>query len=501
METLRDLYIAFCKRACNLMFEWTEGWSAVYFSEVFRIENSRQYEWFDPILEIDSPLFVDPFAIFADREERWRNAHEEIIAYFHDAFEILAQSGLRKSHQYYKRVISLMEFPEPEEFRLGYASKGTRGAGSGPGFAARIAESMALAIENGMQDIRHFEVLGVLVEGINCDRISDITCNLLKPHFISYTQEVCRTFSLPMQNMRLRHSAYNELRMRWEDGEFEVPVDPASGRPVLLVPKRFLSELPKMTEFIADTSLRDDLNLDISKNVKKSEIVKLARHAPEAIRNWELRQEQTQFIPYDVDTDPKLIVQWQRIAKEILQGEQSPSMANIASEADLLNFVHGMIERFRHWAEERGGWRVFWDSKSSAVPEPNMQLLFLGMLDGYCERAGLRLDREVETGRGPVDFTITGDRRIRVLVEMKKLTHGEFWHGLHVQTPIYMRGQEVNSAIFLAIRDSDTTPMRDRWKKLDDEATSVCEETGLTIEIERVDILPRRSASKSPTIN
>jgi hypothetical protein len=38
-----------------------------------------------------------------------------------------------------------------------------------------------------------------------------------------------------------------------------------------------------------------------------------------------------------------------------------------------------------------------------------MQLLFLVVPDGYCEQAGLRLDREVETGRGPVDFTFTGD--------------------------------------------------------------------------------------------
>src|SRR6185437_4053863 len=127
----------------------------MYFSEVFRIKNSKQYDWFDPILEIDSPLFVDPFAIFADRDEKWRNAHEEIVAYFHDAFEILAQSGLRKNHQYYKRALSLMEFPEPEEFRLGYAGKGARGAGSGPGFAARIVESMVHAIKNGMQDMRH----------------------------------------------------------------------------------------------------------------------------------------------------------------------------------------------------------------------------------------------------------------------------------------------------------------------------------------------------------
>lgn len=126
-----------------------------------------------------------------------------------------------------------------------------------------------------------------------------------------------------------------------------------------------------------------------------------------------------------------------------------------------------------------------------------MQLLFLVVLDGYCEQAGLRLDREVETGRGPVDFTFTGDKRMRVIVEMKKLSHGEFWHGLRDQTPTYMRGLDVKHAIFLAIRDSDTKPMRERWRKLDQEATAVSSEVDLQIEIERVDVLRKPPASKA----
>ncbi len=52
-----------------------------------------------------------------------------------------------------------------------------------------------------------------------------------------------------MENMHLRQvSPYNEQRMRSEAKECAVPVDPTSGAPILLVPKRFLSELPKMND-------------------------------------------------------------------------------------------------------------------------------------------------------------------------------------------------------------------------------------------------------------
>jgi len=468
----------------------------MYFSQVFGISNDHEYEWFDPILERDSPLFVDPFAIFADAEESWRHSHDEVIGYFHNAFEILAKSRFRKNHQFYRRTLVLMEFPEPREFRLGYADKGTDGSGSGPGLARLIVEAMEIAIRHGLEDIRHFEELGILVEGINSDRISDITCNLLKPRFIEYTQMVCLSLGIPMRNMMLKHSFYNDMRWRWDAREHLVPVDPRSGKPILLVPWRFLGELPKINAFEwEDTSLRDDLNLDISRNVRKGDIIHLARQHPAALRAWVMRQEGTPPIPYDVANDPKMIVKWQSVARDAVQDEPLDLESEIRSEEDLLRFVHTIIGKFRHWAVDKGGWRVFWASRSTAIPEPNMQLLLLGILDCYCENAGLRLDREVETGRGPVDFTITGDKRIRVLIEMKKLTHGEFWHGLRIQTPIYMDGQDVKHAIFLAIRDSDTRPMRERWTKLDQEAAAVSKETGLKIEIERVDVLPKDSAS------
>jgi len=468
----------------------------MYFSEAFDIPDADQYEWFDPILERDSLLFVDPFSIFADSDESWQRAHDAIIDYFHSAFEILARSNLRENHQFYERTLVLMESPEPMEFRLGYAGTGD-GSGTGRGLAKLIVEAMAQAIRNGLEDIRHFEELGILVEGINSDRIGDITCNLLKPRLIEYTQGICRSLGISTHEQTLRHSIYNKMRLRWDNGKHLVPADPVSGKPILLVPKRFLGELPKINSFDFDTSLRDDLNLDISSNMSKPEIVRLARRHPEALRSWVTKQEESDPTPYDVDNDPKLIVKWQTVAQRAVREEPLEPGGGINSEEDLMRFVHNVIGKFRHWAEDRGGWRVFWDAKSGAVPERNMQLLFLVVLDGYCEQAGLRLDREVETGRGPVDFTFTGDKRMRVIVEMKKLSHGEFWHGLRDQTPTYMRGLDAKHAIFLAIRDSDTKPMRERWRKLEQEAAAVSSEAGLQIEIERVDVLRKPPASKA----
>ena len=94
-----------------------------------------------------------------------------------------------------------------------------------------------------------------------------------------------------------------------------------------------------------------------------------------------------------------------------------------------------------------------------------------------------------------MDFTVTvaGGRRVRVLIEMKRLSR----QGLRDQTPIYMRGQEVRRSIFLLVRDSDTPAARKRWETLLEEAAAVRAETGLGIEVERIGMLPKPSASKA----
>jgi hypothetical protein len=304
-----------------------------------------------------------------------------------------------------------------------------------------------------------------------------------------------------MEVHEIRHSRFDEMRARWMDDEHMVPVDPESGRPILLLPKRFLRELPTLSsdnwgDFL-DSSLRDDLNLKISENMRKDEIVALARQSPEIVREWIHYVEERGSEPYDVDLDPMLHVNWQRLARQAVPGTADAGQIRIQSHEDLLAFAHSAIDHFKHWVEEKGGWRVFWKDRTSLkpVPETNMQLLFLGVLDHYCQQAGVILDREIETGRGPVDFTFTSAGNIRILLEMKKLTHGEFWNGLRTQTPIYMQSQKTKHAIFLAVRDSVTPPMKERWRKLDSEAALASEATGCTIEVARIDITPRSSAS------
>ena len=183
----------------------------------------------------------------------------------------------------------LLSFPEPSELCLGYTASGTAGSGSGRRNADLIIGSIVVAIAAGLNRPEHIEEIGILNEGIGADRISDATCNVLKPTIIEYTQAVVRRHKLPTTGVRVRHSRCNITTGRWLDEVIDLPLNPFTGRGVLLVPQRFLNRLPTLnaddwfdSTFNAD--LRRDSNVQVGQRVPKKEIVKAARRHPQRIR-------------------------------------------------------------------------------------------------------------------------------------------------------------------------------------------------------------------------
>jgi hypothetical protein len=47
------------------------------------------------------------------------------------------------------------------------------------------------------------------------------------------------------QEVEIKHAKFNDMRKRWMSAKLQVPID-MNGKPILLVPKRFLDELPAL---------------------------------------------------------------------------------------------------------------------------------------------------------------------------------------------------------------------------------------------------------------
>ena len=451
---------------------------------------------------MDTRLFLDPFLLLAEEHKvgsQWQSAHTQLIEHFARCYELLARAGAKGTLS--EQVVrGLLQFPEPSELCLGYAGTGTSGSGSGAGNARLIMGSIVAAISAGLDRPEHIEEIGILNEGIGADRISDAVCNVLKSTLIKYTKTVVARHSIRTSTLRVRHSACNLNSGRWIDEYHELPVNPNTGKAVLLIPQRFLNRLPVLnaddwfdSTFNAD--LRRELNVEVGVRVPKAKVVQAARRHPKRIRQWaeELRMSD-EIRGYDFVRDPLGLVSWQD-AGDAFAKRNSLSMV-LAETADLSQFVATLLKFYKLFIEEQGGWKLLWNDDNTEKPEEAAQLALLGLARPYCRAHGVEIDREVNLGRGPVDFKLTTGVSLRVLIEVKKLHAGKFWNGLERQLPAYMVSDQTYEAWFLAIRYRAKGASTERLRRLPSRVKTINQSLGASIRLMTVDARRKLSASK-----
>jgi hypothetical protein len=466
----------------------------------FKIRRSASDDWFDTILNSDTRLFIDPFLIFKDKATTWASAHGKIIEHFNRAFELIAQGNMNPESLAYRKALHLLEFPEPKELCLGYTAKGTRGAGGGSGYADRIGEAIAQAIHRGLKHPRHFEELGILNEGIGPDRISDATGTILKAELIAYTQEICTRHNIPTTRHTIFASGFDETRSRWTVDPVEAPTNPFTGKAFLFVPRRFLAVLPTLNaddwwESSQAKQLRDDINFDIMGRVDKATIVEIARNHPETVRAWTNEKEAEPAKPYDFERDPKGVWLWD--AATMRFAETFPlSLIDAKSQGDFSRVLEMLVAQFKLYIEEQGGWSLLWNDNGAEKPEGAVQLLFRGIVQNYCHANDINIDREVNLGRGPVDFKFSSGYKRRALLEIKKLHHGQFWDGLTEQLPSYQKSDSIKDGWLLAVHYRNNRTSNVRAKQLRARVAAVAAEKDLNLRYEIVDARRPRPASK-----
>lgn len=472
------------------------------FGEAFQIKRKAVDDWFDVDLKVDTKLFIDPFLLLQEESvanSEWSDAHAAILTHFSRCYELVAKGGAPKSIPI-ESALSLLTFPEPDELGLGYTSGGTRGSGGGKARASIVLASIVEAIARGIRHPTHIEDIGILNEGIGADGVSDAAANILKPKLIAYTQAVAARHKIPTHDVLVKRAQCDLNSGRWISRPVALPVNPFSGRAILLVPKRFLNNLPVLnaddwfdSTFNAD--LRRELNVEIGQRVPKREIARFAKRHPERIRAWAdaLRQNGTPRSGYDFDGDPLGVSNWQSAGSAF--GRQNPLGVTIATASDLVDFVNRLMEKFKMFIEHQSGWKLLWNDDGSEKPEEAAQLVFLGMTREYARALGVEIDREVNLGRGPVDFKITGGPGVRLLVEVKKLHNGDFWNGLEHQLPSYLASDGTREGWFLAIQYRTGGVSASRPPDLVKRVAAANKSLGTSIGFSLVDARPKNSAS------
>lgn len=431
------------------------------FSEYFNIKCLGDEDWFNPILTQDTLLFIDPFAVFKSKDELFKDTYSEMMYFFQQAFELIAHAGGNKNNLSYKKAESMLLFPEENAFCLGY-SKTRRGSGTGPLWAKTLASNINSIIARGVTHISHFEELGIFCTGVGPDRLSDMTTNLLKNRFITYTQRICNLHEVPMKKVRVQNAYFDYEFKRWCDSECLLPVNPYKGNsPVILVPKDFLNMLPEINsyDFINTIDLaermRNDFNYEIDKNLDKEKIAEIAIEHYDLVKEYIDIVERREACTFGELMKRTLRYAWYDLSKEIVTLNKFV-FGDVDNDTSFFDKIFGFTQYYKDFVELRSGYKLLWnESKTSPRSEEDVQILFKGILDEHCRANNIDFTREVNQGMGPVDFRFSSGYTNRVLLEAKLAKNSKFWNGIKKQLPKYMKIDSCKLGIFLVIAFTD----------------------------------------------
>lgn len=478
------------------------------FSELVNVVPDEDADWFDVNVKQDTPLYVDPFLVFDDGDEHWAGAEDEVVNFFDAALALLKLAEGHQTSGHWQKAVRFLRCPEPKEFALGFSMGHPEGAGIGPELARDICKGLDLFREwQRDADERLLAMVSILVPGLGLDRISDMVCNILKSRFISYTQRICDELGAHVEPIQITNSSWVAQGCRWQDSTQALPRSPVFDGAVLLTPKRFLKDIPRVTaeDFWAwstvneNEALRFELNYNLAQSLdRKQKAVRgreLARRAPDILERY-VGIAVEDPTPYDVDDDPKRLVKWVEVGRSIAGATTGPEPPTNQEEFE--GWLSALAATFKSAVEDQGLWRALWNNKATAhCYEMITQAICRHGWMAHCEAANIDISREVETGRGPVDFKFAQGWSMRGLIEIKHIDNYQFFHGAEVQLPIYLKGEHVPFGVYLCVGFSDKDMAEERLNVVRNTCASIAERADMRIEPIFVDARRKKSASKA----
>lgn len=470
------------------------------FSRQFNITHTKADEWYDPHLVVDTPLFIDPYQLLR-ASGIWKGAHDELIDHFVYCYELVAEFTVTKEQALIDAALSLLSFPEVDELCLGYTSGGTQGVGSGKGYANAIIMAMKKNLKQTSSRPQAIEEYAILAHGIGGDRISDAAVNILKPRFIRFTQEVCSVHGVPMDLHVVKNAEVNLSAATWFGKEYSLPTNPHSGRPIILVPDRFLTTVNVISwaawrRDATNKELRDHIDLHVGLKASKSEKIRAVLENPEHFTKWVRKTQAIEGLPgYDFATDPKGVVQWDK-EPQTYAANNPLYLKRVNSHDELVLLMDETISRFQHYIEEENGWQLLRNKNGQPKSQEAARLILLGLALHYFEHYKIHLDNLDALGRKVVKLVSPNQVKAPFLVLVKNSSNYSLISRLEVQLMKFSITHPKGNARIIIIQNRDTEAVNTTLDAIPASLQKWREEFGLNVELAIINTLPPLPSTK-----
>ena len=190
-----------------------------------------------PYLDEDIPFCVDPFLMWKSPSQQDNALHSALI----NSFNYFGKQWLSGHEDI--AIESIITSSECNEVGLGFSAT-RKGVRIGVSKAREILNLFKTIPEIEDHGFIHFEEIQLYIDQISKDRISDISCSLLKSFLIDYTIDQCDKYGISSEDVTIQN-VYDQRTNNFNSSEkVRLPINPDSRDPVLFVPKRWLRKSP-----------------------------------------------------------------------------------------------------------------------------------------------------------------------------------------------------------------------------------------------------------------
>ena len=370
-------------------------------------------------------------------------------------------------------------FKEVEQNWLGFSVSGNKGSALGLDFGRALNENLhKIFSEFGQEKVTkgsHLEKLCLIKGGVGKDNISDFATNLVKGFLLDYTQTFAQKHideSL-RERFRVPRVRFNYDTETWEEATFDLPK--FKNDFVILTPKELLTkdetwinkkdlfeDFDRIPNAIADDELRHKVNNYFLSRIprdpkKKKEPTKQEKAAaafatiqefPELIDYYIKSKEESGDLAESISSEKVAFSQKFYInnVQQFIAGLQNKSFYDSAQNSQ--EEAKKKIEILKEYIENNDGCKLFYHNGQRIKGEKDLQLLF-GLV---CHESSIfDTNREVNNGRGPVDFKISKGSADKTLVEFKLASNKKLEQNLQKQVEIYQKANKTTSSFKVII--------------------------------------------------
>ncbi|MDA0246107.1 MAG: hypothetical protein OT477_22070 [Chloroflexi bacterium] len=181
--------------------------------------------------------------------------------------------------------------------------------------------------------------------------------------------------------------------------------------------------------------------------------------------------------------------------------ENHVKLSAITTTQILFDTVKGFFCKICYLVEQDEGYTLLVkdDDRNTLRSEADIQIVLKHWLTPMCEEYGIDLNREVKTGRGPLDFKFSIGSHLTCFVEIKLWSSSHLAHGVDIQLPTYLIAGNSQYGIYVPI--ATQSKYEEKLQQIILVAEKTSEKHNLTIEVIAIRAWKEPSASKAQSVS